>query len=62
MIQNFPRATGPRQTLIMGAGTLVGVALTLVIINQLPITQATVVCSIGLASLIVACAYVSSPR
>jgi hypothetical protein len=61
MIQNLPKTTGPQQTLWMALGTGVGVALTLVILTQLPLTQAAVVSSLSLASLIVACAYISKP-
>lgn len=60
-MQNYPKITGPRQSLLLLAGTLVGVTLTLVIITQLPIDQAAVVSSLGLATLIVLCAYVSKP-
>ncbi len=60
-MQNYPQISGPRQSLLLLAGTVVGVALTLVIITQLPLKQATVVSSISLASLIVACAYISKP-
>lgn len=60
-MQNYPQISGPRQSLLLLAGTFVGVALTLVIITQLPLEQAAVVSSISLASLIVACAYISKP-
>lgn len=60
-MQNYPQISGPRQSLLLSAGTLVGIALTLVIITQLPIDQAAVVSSLGLATLIVLCAYVSKP-
>jgi len=60
-MQNYPKISGPRQSLLLIAGTFVGVALTLVIITQLPLEQAAVVSSISLASLIVACAYISKP-
>ncbi|MGI0486653.1 hypothetical protein ACN4EK_14535 [Pantanalinema rosaneae CENA516] len=60
-MQNYPQITGPRQSLLLLAGTFVGVALTLVIITQLPLEQAAVVSSMSLASLIVACAYLSKP-
>lgn len=60
-MQNYPKVSGPQQSLLLLAGTLVGVALTLMVITQLPIGQATIVSSIGLASLIVACAYISNP-
>lgn len=58
-MQNYPRSSGPQQSLLLLAGTLVGVALTLVILTQLPIGSAAVVSSLGLASLIILCAYVS---
>ncbi|MGF1569512.1 MAG: hypothetical protein ACFCVD_15830 [Nodosilinea sp.] len=61
MIQNFPKTSGPKQTLMLMAGTLVSVGLTLVVVTQLPIAQATLVSAGGLAVLIVACAYVSKP-
>lgn len=60
-MQNYPQISGPRQSLLLAAGTLVGMALTLVIITQLPINQAAVASSLGLASLIVACAHISKP-
>ncbi|OKH39770.1 hypothetical protein NIES2119_05865 [[Phormidium ambiguum] IAM M-71] len=60
-MQNYPKVSGPQQSLLLLAGTLVGVALTLMVITQLPIGHATMVSSIGLASLIVACAYISNP-
>jgi hypothetical protein len=60
-MQNYPKITGPRQSLLLLAGTLVGVTLTLVIITQLPLGAAAVASSLGLASLIVFCAYVSKP-
>jgi hypothetical protein len=61
MMQNFQRDSGPKERLLMMIGTIVGGATTLVIITQLPIAQATLVSSIALASLIVACAYLSNP-
>ncbi|MEY3298684.1 MAG: hypothetical protein RLZZ597_1944 [Cyanobacteriota bacterium] len=61
MIQNLPKATGPRQTLMMALGTVISVAITLGIVTQLPIAQATLITSVGLASLIVVCAYISRP-
>lgn len=60
-MQNYPRISGPQQSLLLLAGTLVGVALTLAILTQLPIGSAAVVSSLGLASLIILCAYVSKP-
>ncbi len=60
-MQNYPQLSGPRQSLLLLAGTGVGVALTLVIITQLPLTLAAIVSSLSLASLIVACAYISKP-
>jgi hypothetical protein len=60
-MQNYPKISGPKQSLLLLAGTGVGVALTLVIITQLPLTQAAIASSLGLASLIVACAYISKP-
>lgn len=59
-MQNYPKISGPKQSLLL-AGTAVGVALTLVILTQLPLTQAAIVSSLGLGSLIVACAYISKP-
>lgn len=61
MIQNYPKISGPKQSLLLLTGTGVGVALTLAIITQLPLNQAAVVSSLGLGSLIVACAYISRP-
>jgi hypothetical protein len=60
-MQNYPKISGPKQSLLLLAGTVVGVTLTLVILTQLPLTQAAVVSSLSLASLIVACAYISKP-
>lgn len=60
-MQNYPKISGPQQSLPLLAGTAIGVALTLTILTQLPLNQATVVSSLSLASLIVACAYVSKP-
>lgn len=60
-MQNYPRISGPQQSLLLLAGNLVGVALTLVILTRLPIGPAAVVSSLGLASLIIFCAYVSKP-
>jgi len=60
-MQNYPKITGPQQSLLLVAGTVVGVALILGILTQLPITQAAVATSLGLATLIVACAYLSQP-
>ncbi len=60
-MQNLPQATGPQQSLIMALGTAIGVAITLGIVTQLPLAQATIITSLGLSSLIVACAYVSRP-
>ncbi len=60
-MQSYPKISGPKQSLLLVAGTVVGVALTLAIVTQLPIAQATVVSSLGLASLVVVCAYVSKP-
>ncbi|MFQ4140391.1 hypothetical protein PGN35_029160 [Nodosilinea sp. PGN35] len=61
MIRPLPKATGPRQTLVMALGTAVSVAITLGIVTQLPLALATVITALGLASLIVACAYISRP-
>jgi hypothetical protein len=58
-MQNLPHATGPQQSLTMALGTAIGVAITLGIVTQLPLAQATIITSLGLSSLIVACAYVS---
>jgi hypothetical protein len=60
-MQNYPKISGPKQSLPLLAGTAIGVALTLTILTQLPLHQAAVVSSLSLASLIVACAYVSKP-
>ncbi|QQE67516.1 hypothetical protein GFS31_42290 (plasmid) [Leptolyngbya sp. BL0902] len=60
-MQNYPKISGPKQSLLLLAGTGVGVALTLVILTQLPLGAAAVASSLGLASLIVACAYISKP-
>jgi hypothetical protein len=60
-MQNYPQISGPQQSLFLLAGTVVGVVFTLVIITQLPIDQAAVASSLGLSSLIVACAHISKP-
>jgi hypothetical protein len=60
-MQDFPGNSNPKETLLMMFGTLVGGATTLVIITQLPISQSILVSAIALASLIVACAYLSNP-
>lgn len=60
-MQNYPKISGPKQSLLLLLGTLIGTALTLVILTQLPIDQAAVVSSLGLAGLTVFCAYVSKP-
>lgn len=60
-MQNDPRIYGPQQSLLLAAGTVAGVALLMGILTQLPLTQAAVATSIGLASLIVACASLSEP-
>jgi hypothetical protein len=60
-MQNYPKISGPKQSMLLLVGTVVGVALTLVILTQLPLTQAAIVSSLGLASLIVACAYIIKP-
>ena len=60
-MQNLPKAPGPQQTLWMALGTVVSVAITFGIVTQLPLAQATLVTALGLASLIVACAYISRP-
>jgi hypothetical protein len=60
-MQNYPKISGPQQSLLLVAGTVVGVAVILGILTQLPITQAAVATSLGLATLIVACAYLSQP-
>ncbi|MGF1570646.1 MAG: hypothetical protein ACFCVD_21660 [Nodosilinea sp.] len=60
-MQNHPKISGPQQSLLLLAGTGVGVALTLAILTQLPLKQAAIVSSLSLASLIVACAYISKP-
>jgi hypothetical protein len=60
-MQNYPKITGPKQSLMLVLGTIIGAALTLVILTQLPINQAAVVSSLGLAGLTVFCAYVSKP-
>lgn len=61
MMQNLPKPTGPQQTLMMTLGTVISVAITLGIITQLPLAQATLITAMGLSSLIVACAYISRP-
>lgn len=60
-MQNYPQVSGPQQSLLLLAGTLLGVALTLTIITQLPIGQAAVASSLSLACLFVLCAHVSKP-
>jgi hypothetical protein len=60
-MHNYPKISGLRQSLPLLLGTGLGVALTLVILTQLPLNQAAVVSSLSLASLIVACAYISRP-
>jgi hypothetical protein len=60
-MQNYPKISGPQQSLLLAAGTVVGVALILGILTQLPITQAAMATSLGLATLIVASAYLSQP-
>lgn len=60
-MQNFPKVSGPKETVLMMLGTVLGVGITLVVMTQLPIAQAIVIGSILLASLIVACAYLSTP-
>lgn len=59
-MQNYPKISGSKQSLLL-MGTLIGAALTLVILTQLPIDQAAVVSSLGLAGLTVFCTYVSKP-
>lgn len=59
-MQDLPRNSEPKETLLMMLGTLVGGATTLVIITQLPIAQSIVVSAIALGSLIVACAYLAN--
>lgn len=59
-MQDLPRNSEPKDTLLMMLGTLVGGATTLVIITQLPISQSIVVSAVALASLIVVCAYLSN--
>lgn len=61
MIQPLPKVTGPQQSLIMAMGTIISVGITLGIVTQLPLAHATVLTSLGLSSLIVACAYISRP-
>ncbi|MFH7243823.1 MAG: hypothetical protein ACHWZW_13345 [Spirulina sp.] len=60
-MQNLPKIQGTRQSLIMALGTIIGVGLTLGIVTQLPLAQATVITALGMSSLIVACAYISRP-
>ena len=60
-MQNYPKVSGPKQSLLLLAGTAVGVSFTLVIITQWPLGPAAVASSLGLATLIVACAYISNP-
>lgn len=60
-MQNFPQDSGPKEKLLMLAGTLLGGFITMTVVTTLPIAQATLVSSIALASLIVACAYLSNP-
>ncbi len=45
----------------MLAGTILGGGITIAVVTTLPIEQSTLVSSIALASLIVACAYLSNP-
>lgn len=59
-MQDLPRNSEPKDTLLMMLGTLVGGTTTLVIITQLPLTQSILVSAVALASLIVACAYLAN--
>lgn len=61
MIQNLPKVTSPQQSLVMALGTVIGVGLTLGLVKQLTLPHATVITSLGMSSLIVACAYISRP-
>lgn len=45
----------------MLAGTVLGGGITMIVVSTLPIEQSTLVSAIALASLIVACAYLSNP-
>lgn len=60
-MQNFQRNSSPKEKLLMLAGTILGGAVTMMVVTALPVTQATLISSIALASLIVACAYLSNP-
>ena len=46
-MQNLPQATGPQQSLTMALGTAIGVAITLGIVTQLPLAQATIITSLA---------------
>lgn len=60
-MQDFKRDLSSKNRLIMMMGSVVGGAITLVIITTLPLAQASLVSAIILASLIVTCSFLSNP-
>lgn len=59
-MQNFHESLGLKNKLLAIIGTLLGGGITWVVITQLPVVQASIVSSILLASLVVACAHLSN--
>lgn len=60
-MQDFKRDLSSKHRLLLLMGSVVGGAITLVIITTLPLTQASLVSAILLASLIVTCSFLSKP-
>lgn len=60
-MQDFKRDLSSKHRLLLLMGSVVGGAITLVIITTLPLTQASLVSAIILAGLIVICSFLSNP-
>jgi hypothetical protein len=60
-MRDFQKGSGLKEKLLMLAGVLLGGGSMLLIFSSLPIAKTVLVSSVVLASLIVACAYISKP-
>lgn len=60
-MRDFQKGSGLKEKLFMFAGVVVSGGTMLLIFSSLPITKTVLVSSVILASLIIACAYISNP-
>lgn len=60
-MQEIPKLSEPKDTLLMAIGSILGGSITLVLIKALPLSQATLASAIVLAALTVTCASIATP-